>query len=325
MSNIDRLSLALDDIDIGTGPIGIFNAQPRLIYEQLRGASFQQKMKPLYDRALRMGLVEDAGGELQIALVEITRNKVETQGIIAEAYGRLVEGGILILNGDKSDGIESHLKAVRKLLGVEQVISKAHGKVFWLQKTGTPEIFEEWIGQAQASVNLDGFTTKPGVFSSEHIDNGSYFLNECLPPLSGRVADLGAGWGYLAQAALGAHAEITSFDLIEADAVALACAQENVKDPRAVFHWADALEFQAEPYDWILMNPPFHQSRKKDENLGKAFIQAASRLLHQGGELWMVANRQLAYEDSLKSCFATGEILHQSPQYKIIRAGKPRG
>ena len=42
-----------------------------------------------------------------------------------------------------------------------------------------------------------------GIFSADHIDPGSALLAEHLPKnLRGRVADLGAGWGFLSRAAL---------------------------------------------------------------------------------------------------------------------------
>ncbi|MEM7242274.1 MAG: methyltransferase [Pseudomonadota bacterium] len=325
MSTQDRLSLALAALDLAGKEGVIFNAQPRLAYNDLRGTGFTQKVRHLFDRALQFGLVEDAGGTLDFAIVEITRNKFETRGVIATAYARLKSDGILIINGDKHDGIESHLKALKKLLPMSEVISKAHGKVFWISKSTTPDIFATWQTKSEASENIDGFITKPGVFSADHIDNGSFFLSEFLPPLEGKIADLGAGWGFLAQSVLSQSPSIETLDLIEADKAALSCAQQNVQDARANFLWEDALNYQGGPYDAIIMNPPFHQSRKTDEGLGKSFIQAASRLLTPRGILWMVANRQLAYESVLKESFASGQILQESPQFKIIRAEKPKG
>ena len=52
-------------------------------------------------------------------------------------------------------------------------------------------------------MNAEGFVTAPGMFSPDHADPGSRRLADALAGrLSGRVADLGAGWGWLARAAL---------------------------------------------------------------------------------------------------------------------------
>ena len=49
----------------------------------------------------------------------------------------------------------------------------------------------------------------------------------------------------------------------------------------------------------MIMNPPFHQGRAAEPDLGAAFIAAAARILKPHGRLMMVANRQLPYEAAL--------------------------
>ena len=78
------------------------------------------------------------------------------------------------------------------------------------------------------------------MFSPDGVDPGSRRLAEAFAGrLKGRVADLGAGWGWLAQAALARCPEIAELDLYEAEALALDAARANVTDPRARFHWTD--------------------------------------------------------------------------------------
>ena len=325
MSQTDRLTLALDAIGALKEPLTILNAQPRFALSALKSARYQQKSYPLWSRLSQMGMTEDDGSFVHTAIIEISRNKIETQAMIARGYAQLEENGLLIVNGAKSDGIESHLKTLKKLVDIEEVISKDHGKVFWFFKSETPHVFLKWIDTGKPTKNVDGYLTQPGVFSSEHIDNGSFFLAQLLPPLSGRIADFGAGWGFLSKHTLELSPDIKSLDLIEADRDALNCARSNVMDPRSEFHWANATNLDVEPYDAIIMNPPFHQSRQRDDHLGRAFIRSAAKNLSPRGVLWMVANRQLAYEQTLKQAFTTGEIIKESPQYKIIRAERPKG
>jgi len=153
-----------------------------------------------------------------------------------------------------------------------------------------------------------GFVTRPGVFSADGSDRGSVLLAAALPEkIKGHVADLGAGWGYLSRAIL-AHDGVKSLDLVEADREALDCARENITDPRAVFHWADATSFKpARPWDVVVMNPPFHTSRAADPELGAAFIRAAHRGLLPSGSLWLVANRHLPYDRILTPLFRNVE------------------
>jgi 16S rRNA (guanine1207-N2)-methyltransferase len=139
------------------------------------------------------------------------------------------------------------------------------------------------------------------------------------------VADLGAGWGYIAGEILAEHEGIEHLDLIEADHAMLAAARVNVDDPRAAFHWADATRFEPEaPYDAILCNPPFHVGRRADPALGRAFIAAAARMLAPGGKFIMVANRHLPYEAALKDAFGTGRLIGELEGYKLYEAAKPK-
>ena len=64
--------------------------------------------------------------------------------------------------------------------------------------------------------------TVPGVFSADHVDPGSEALAAALPAtLKGHVIDLGAGWGYLADAVL-ARDGVTTLVLVESDVASIA-------------------------------------------------------------------------------------------------------
>jgi 16S rRNA (guanine1207-N2)-methyltransferase len=119
---------------------------------------------------------------------------------------------------------------------------------------------------------------------------------------------------------------IAAMDLIEAEYSALQAARANVDDPRARFFWADATAFEPEErYDAIISNPPFHTGRAADPALGQAFIAAAARMLKPTGQFFMVANRHLPYEATLKAHFGTGKLLAEIAGYKLYQAGKPKG
>jgi len=141
--------------------------------------------------------------------------------------------------------------------------------------------------------------------------------------LGAHVADLGAGWGYLSTQAL-ERSDLLTLHLVEADHIALECARQNVVDPRAVFHWADATRWQApEPLDSVLMNPPFHAGRKGDPAIGRAFIAAAARNLAPRGVLYMVANRHLPYEAELSRLFGRVDSLGNDTRFKVLVASRP--
>lgn len=261
-----------------------------------------------------------------MTILHVARSKDESRALLARAFDRLDMGGILLVDGTKTDGIESLMKAVKLAHGIDGQLSKAHGKVFWLTKNGTANPFSSWADALVPAPNTDGFMTAAGLFSADGIDPGSAELAPFIAgKLKGKVADLGAGWGWLSAQALDSNPGIETLDLIEAEHSALACARLNVTDPRAAFKWADATDPSAKRiYDAIITNPPFHTGRKAEPALGRAFIAAARGMLKATGQMFLVANRQLAYEATLDECFSRVEVLSQTSRYKIIHARKPK-
>lgn len=255
--------------------------------------------------------------EFSAAVVFLPRAKAEARALIAEAMA--VTRGPVIVDGAKTDGIDSVMKDMRKRSALSGPISKAHGKLFWLD--ADPDLFADWAAQPG---QVGQFVTAPGVFSADGIDPASQLLADALPEKLGRtVADLGAGWGYLAARCL-ERTGIETLHLVEAEQAALICARQNVTDPRARFHWADATTWSApKPVDTVVMNPPFHTGRSAEPALGRAFIAAAARNLATGGTLWMVANRHLPYETALTAAFRNVEAVAGDNRFKIIRADRP--
>lgn len=259
----------------------------------------------------------EPAGPLSAAVVIVPRAKALGRALIARAVAAC-PGGTILVDGQKTDGVDPLFRACKARIALAGQMTKAHGRAFWFRAA---PVFDDW---ASAPADADGFETRPGVFSADGIDPASALLSDYLPATPGRqVADLGAGWGYLGHAIL-QNASVEHVHLVEDDAVALDCARRNVPGPRAHFHWADATRWTApEPLDTILMNPPFHQGRKGAPDLGQAFIANAARLLRPVGQLVLVANRHLPYEDSLARHFARFDELGGTGRFKILRAERP--
>lgn len=259
-------------------------------------------------------------GAYAAAMVFVPRAKDLARLLVARAAACAPDGAVLV-DGQKTDGIDSLFKACRAKAGCSAALSKSHGKVFAIQAPG--DRFSDW--QVEAATLPDGFVTAPGVFSADGVDPASALLADALPAtLKGCVADLGAGWGYLSARVLHRHG-VTEAHLVEADHTALDCARQNVTDPRAHFHWADAATFGAErSFDAVITNPPFHTGRAADPGLGVAFLRNAARILKTGGAMWLVANRQLPYERALGELFANTEEVGGDNRFKLLRAAGPQ-
>ena len=266
-----------------------------------------------------------AEGRFDGAMVVLPRARAQGRAWVADAASHLAPGASLWVSGQRTDGVETMLKDLRRLAPVDDVHSKAHGKIFRLTRPPGDWLPADWAGRSRAVA--PGFVTRPGVFSADGIDPGSALLAACLPDrMPTRLVDLGAGWGWLAAQAL-ARPGIEIIHLVEAEHDALESARDNIRDPRARFHWADARGFSlAEPVNGVLMNPPFHDGRAADPRIGADFIAAAARLLTGAGRMWMVANRHLPYEPVLVQHFAQVREIGGDSRFKVIEAsGAGRG
>lgn len=251
------------------------------------------------------------------SIICLTRARAEAQALVATAMAHT--DGPVIVDGQKTDGADSMLKALRKRAQISAPISKSHGKIYW---TFGGADFSDWARGPE--LHPGGFWTAPGVFSADGVDPASALLVEALPEVMvGTVADLGAGWGYLSAHIL--TRDVKTVHVVEAHDMALQCARHNVTDERARFHWADATTWTPpEKVDAVVMNPPFHKSRSAEPSLGRAFIANAARILRPHGALWMVANRHLPYEDALASHFTKVVDLDGDARFKLVRAERPK-
>lgn len=285
-----------------------------------------QGMRP-YFRALEavgQKAAPRAGGEgYSAALVLAGRHRGQNELWIAEALERVAPGGLIVVAGGKDDGIASLRKRIGTRVELEDAMPKFHGLAFWF-RCPVEKDAAQTLRAANPPVLVDGrFHTAPGMFSHEKIDAGSRLLVDHLPAdIAGRVADFCAGWGYVAAEVAARSKGLKALDLYEADFEAIEAAKQNVRAECEVrLFWQDLIaEPVEERYDWIVMNPPFHQGRAAEPDIGVALIKAAAKALKPGGKLAMVANRQLPYEATLAASFSTTGELARDNRFKVLLA-----
>ena len=321
-----RFSLALDQdlLSLPEGDVAVLNAAGDMDFgiADTNRLHLTQSFYPDHQSLLSRGfnVSVEAATLVAASLVMCHRSKPATFDLIARALSQTATGGIVAIEGAKTDGAESVLKSVRARFDGVETYSKAHGKLFWFTRPETLPDLSDWI--AKPITLDDGFTTYPGVFSSDGIDKGSALLAQHLPDFKGPVADLGAGWGYLARKILASEG-VTSVDLVEADHHALEAAKLNITDPRAAFHWGDVTYHVGSNYAAVVSNPPFHLGRKPAPELGQMFIRRAADMLMPKGQFWMVANRNLPYEQTLNERFGQVDTIAQTAGFKVICARRP--
>lgn len=320
-----RLDLALE-----TGAFALPPDGPVAIYRPREGddlssvsilrAQVVTGFRPDAEWFAARGYKAGEGGPYAAAVVCLPRSREAARALISRAMSEVVPGGAVAVDGQKTDGIDSLLKDCRSM-GLPMIgpLSKAHGKIFVLRAGAD---LSGW--EAKPKLIEGDFQTLPGIFSADAPDRGSVLLTQVLPEKLGtRVIDLGAGWGYLSRTILGRDT-VAELDVVEAEKDALDCAEANIDDARARFHWADARGFKPiRPAHSVVMNPPFHAGRDADPALGVGFLRAAAGMLVPDGTLWLVANRHLPYQQPLTTLFRQVEDIGGDSAFRLTRASHP--
>ncbi|MBR9767756.1 MAG: class I SAM-dependent methyltransferase [Paracoccaceae bacterium] len=252
-----------------------------------------------------------------MAVVLLPKAKALSRHFIATAQ-KCTNSGLVIVDGQKDAGIDPILKDLRKRTSLGGAVSKAHGKIAWF--TGDTDLSDYFDTPKSLE---DGFKTLAGVFSADAADPASHLLLSVLPRLTGTVADLGAGWGYLTRNLI--EMPTQRVIAVEADYRAIEIARVNVSSDKVEFTWADATSWRAdEALDTVVMNPPFHNFGKADPGIGIEFIKSAVRSLKPQGDCYIVANRHLPYEQTLNELFQNVSEVTKDNRFKVLYASKTK-
>lgn len=296
----------------------------------------QQSFKPFAAALERSALlVGEPEPEQRFPLVMVLppRQRDEARALFACAARHLESAGIVVASMANDEGARSGEADFRKLFGPTQVLSKHHCRVFWSAPDSTSidqTLLADWQALDSPRAIGDGrFVSRPGLFAWNRIDPASALLAAALPAnLRGRVADLGAGYGYLACELLRRCTGVNAIDLYEAEARALEPARINLdaalkqcdRTIETSINWHDVTTGLQRRYDAIVSNPPFHQGRADQPALGQTFISAAANALAPNGSLWLVANRHLPYEQTLAARFGSVETVIVKEGFKVFKA-----
>jgi len=246
--------------------------------------------------------IEDVGGQFDSVFILIPKNMVESRYLVAKSLRLLKDGGMLYC-------------ACENKAGGTRLQKMVHANVQAIENAVNAGSLQD--------IEKIGFKSQAGVYGWDKIDKGSALLLQHVPQdLKGKIADFGCGYGYFLQHILQQNDGVKRAYAIDADARALECVRENMRDARAECLWADLTRGAGIPtrLDAIVMNPPFHEGKRTDSDIGVSFIKTAAASLRRNGALYMVANNQLPYETVLKDVFFSYECIAQENGFKVFKA-----
>lgn len=300
--------------------------------QQVAECVLNQTFKPYILELNALGLsVPDIQGQFDLVLLIPSKDKKQSLGWMAQAFEHLSEHGKLMVACENQYGAKSYESALKKLVGQVAASSKSKCRLFSAKKIDSfnTSLQQQWLDEAKPStIESHGLWAQAGLFSWKAADIGSQLLLKHLPVFQGKGMDLCCGYGLLATHVLKTSPSITNMHLVEADSLALDCAQKNVAEVMADdavvnFHHLDAAnENLPKHLDFVVCNPPFHTGQSRDVELGQTIVNKACGALTHGGELYLVANRQLPYEHILKEYLREVECVAAGGGFKVLRGKK---
>ena len=163
-------------------------------------------------------------------------------------------------------------------------------------------------------------------------------MDENTLPDAENIADLACGNGVLGLHALTALGkDVNKVDkqrcitFIDESYMAVAAAKENYQQVISdaakhnivpSFVVQDSIKKPDINYDWIICNPPFHIGTAMDTYIANRMFQQSFIALQRTGQLWVVANRHLKYEDQIKKIFKNSTIALSNKKFVVIVATK---
>ncbi len=164
------------------------------------------------------------------------------------------------------------------------------------------------------------FVTDAGVFSRDGLDRGTEVLLEALPPLEGRVLDLGCGWGAVG-VVLGKRYPALDIVMTDINSRAVELARRNLAENgvTAAVLQGDGFDAVEGRFDAIVTNPPIRA--------GKAVIYGlfarAREYLEPDGALYVVIRKQQGAPSALKylkEIYSRAETVDRASGFHVLRA-----
>lgn len=262
-----------------------------------------------------------------LIILSLNKSLQRMQFVLHSLASQLSSAVEIWLVGPSKGGIKGALKhfdAVtegRELVDAARHCKLYRGKLQPISGNNSEQKFSQ-----QFAVNGHTFTTLPGIFNHGALDAGSALLlkalSEQLTPLRNghRALDIGCGSGCLAVYLAGRGSHVTAVDI---SATAVHCttinAARNGQQSRVSTQASDMLSEVTGRFDLIVTNPPFHDGRSRTLTMTESMIAAAPARLASNGQLWMVANRELAYADALHKHFKRVDVVAEDNRFKVYR------
>ena len=302
-----ELVLAEDNIS------ALRNTQKALRSDRFK--TFRARHVPFHDYT-----VYEPPATCNVALMNILyqpANAWMQHGLHLAAYA-LQPGGRLYVQGAKDRGITSLAKHMQTLLGNVETLEISKGERVVCSFVS--------LEAGKDARGADALKRVPTLFAAGKMDEGTRMLLEALEVRVTDVAlDMGSGAGFIG-AYIARHATKGQVTMVDSSLVAVNAARSLIEQEglanAQVLPGDGAQELLEQRFDLVVTNPPFHVGGIQTTEIAERFIREAAQVLRPRGRFYLVANRFLKYEPTMRECFKTVEEVAGNRSFKVLRGMK---
>jgi len=305
------------------------------IRRERAAASLTLRHIPFHEYTLR-----EPGAAMDVAVLNTIYQpgKAWIEYALQLAAYALKPGGQLFVQGSKDRGILTLAKHMAGLFGNletleihkgERVVRSVYNPQTWHPTThqwhprGAPLHIEANADQENVVAPLAGARPVLTPFAAGKLDEGTRLLLEALEVrVTDEALDIGSGAGYIGYhiASRATKGQVTMVDasLAAVDAARRMIEQRGLSNARALA--SDGIQgVREQRFDLVVTNPPFHIGGIQTTEIGQRFIREAAQVLHPRGRFYLVANRFLSYEPTMRTCFGLVEEIGGNTRFKVLR------
>ena len=270
-------------------------------------------------------------GPFDGATLRISKDKTAFEMNLHALASVLRKGAFLWIYGANDEGIKSASKKLSPLFtDVHTVDTRRHCRVLRALRSDDTDTLRSTLSDWAMDTELLHPTgaimhrTYPGIFAKGRLDAGTALLLDAIgqPNPGAHILDYACGAGVIAGELYRRQPDV-QLTMMDADAVAVFAAQENVPTAHAQI-MSDPMAIDAQPpFDMIVSNPPIHEGKERDYRVVRRLIESAARNLRKGCPLWMVVQKQVPVTDALGTHLASASCVSTDGRFNVWRAIRP--
>ena len=268
-------------------------------------------------------------GPADAVLLEIPKGRDYARACLWAGARVLRPGGQLFLAGPNAGGAKPVIKDAAALFGKAPILGyRASHRLAVATRPAEPAPPAGWITEPhhfeiqrpEATYSIE---STPGVFSWEHLDEGTALLLDHVTFETGaNVLDVGCGYGIIGLVAAQAGAQVTMLDdnLLAVRCAAASAAANQLAAHCTILPSDITSAVTGQRFDHVISNPPFHKGLDVTTSITARIVRAAHTVLRPGGRLHLVANRFLPYAQMVEDVFGEVHILAEDNRFHVLGA-----